>query len=246
VHRTVVQGGLPAAVCAFQGRLLVGLGRVLRLYDLGKRKLLRKCENKHIPNQITHITSVGPRVVVCDQKESFFFVKYQAGDNILSVFCDDTNPRWATTACMLDYQTVCGADKFGNIVVARLPTDASDDIAEDPTGAKAFWSRGILNGAPQKLDVLNNFYVGETVQSLHKLVLRAGGKEAIAYTTMGGSVGVLVPFLTKEEFEFFQTLEMHLRQEHPPLCGRDHLAYRSYHFPCKVRRCVAMGGGGGY
>jgi hypothetical protein len=26
--------------------VLAGVGRMLRLYDLGKRKLLRKCENK--------------------------------------------------------------------------------------------------------------------------------------------------------------------------------------------------------
>ncbi len=29
---------------------------------------------------------------------------------------------------------------------------------------------------------------------------------------------------------------MHLRQENAPLCGRDHLAYRSYYFP--VKDCV--------
>ena len=29
-----------------QGRVAVGVGRFLRIYDLGKKKLLRKCENK--------------------------------------------------------------------------------------------------------------------------------------------------------------------------------------------------------
>ena len=29
------------------------------------------------------------------------------------------------------------------------------------------------------------------------------------------------------------TLEMHMRQENPPLLGRDHMAFRSAHFPCK-------------
>jgi hypothetical protein len=36
--------------------------------------------------------------------------------------------------------------------------------------------------------------------------------------------------------DFFGHLEMHLRQEHPPLCGRDHLSFRSAYFP--VRNCV--------
>lgn len=33
--------------------------------------------------------------------------------------------------------------------------------------------------------------------------------------------------------DFFLHLEMHLRQDHPPLCGRDHLSYRSAYFPVK-------------
>ncbi len=116
-HQTPVEGGLPTALCGFQGRLLVGVGRFLRLYDLGRKKLLRKCENKHIPNTIVQIQHIGTRIIVCDQKESVFFVKYRRSDNVLSVFCDDTNPRWCTTACILDYSTVCAADKFGNITV---------------------------------------------------------------------------------------------------------------------------------
>ncbi|PIO60054.1 hypothetical protein TELCIR_18466, partial [Teladorsagia circumcincta] len=35
------------------------------------------------------------------------------------------------------------------------------------------------------------------------------------------------------EYDFFQNLEMHVRANFPPLCGRDHLAFRSYYHPCK-------------
>lgn len=45
IHKTVVED-IPYAICPFQGRVLIGVGRMLRLYDLGKKKLLRKCENK--------------------------------------------------------------------------------------------------------------------------------------------------------------------------------------------------------
>ena len=37
-----------------------------------------------------------------------------------------------------------------------------------------------------------------------------------------------------QDHDFFQHLEMHIRAELPPLCGRDHLAFRSYYFPVKV------------
>lgn len=51
LHKTSVDEA-PTALCAYQGKLLVGVGRMLRLYDLGKKKLLRKCENKVTPSDI--------------------------------------------------------------------------------------------------------------------------------------------------------------------------------------------------
>lgn len=37
---------VPLVLIPFQGRLAAGVGKALRLYDMGKRKLLRKVENK--------------------------------------------------------------------------------------------------------------------------------------------------------------------------------------------------------
>ena len=37
---------VPLALLAFQGRLAAGVGKALRIYDIGKKKLLRKVENK--------------------------------------------------------------------------------------------------------------------------------------------------------------------------------------------------------
>ena len=45
VHKTVLEE-VPYAMCAFQGKVLIGVKNLLRLYDLGKKKLLRKSENK--------------------------------------------------------------------------------------------------------------------------------------------------------------------------------------------------------
>jgi len=72
-------------------------------------------------------------------------------DNQLVLFADDVNPRFLTCGCLLDYDTVAGADKFGNVFFLRLPNDAKDDVDEDPTGVKALWDRGLLNGASQKV-----------------------------------------------------------------------------------------------
>ncbi|KAJ8941332.1 hypothetical protein NQ318_004776, partial [Aromia moschata] len=232
VHRTVVEE-VPMALCSYNGRLLAGVGKMLRLYDLGKKKLLRKCENKHIPNAIVNIQAMGKRIFVSDVQESVFMVRYKRAENQLIIFADDTHPRWITCTCILDYDTVATADKFGNIAILRLPSNVSDDVEEDPTGHKALWDRGLLNGASQKTDTISTFHVGETVTWLQKTTLIPGGSESLIYTTLSGTVGVLVPFTSHEDHDFFQHLEMHMRSENPPLCGRDHLSFRCYYFPVK-------------
>ncbi|CAN2389285.1 splicing factor 3b [Pristimantis euphronides] len=232
VHKTPVEE-VPAAIAPFQGRILIGVGKLLRIYDLGKKKLLRKCENKHIANFIVGIQTIGQRVIVSDVQESFIWVRYKRNENQLIIFADDTYPRWVTNSSLLDYETVAGADKFGNICVVRLPPNINDDVDEDPTGNKALWDRGLLNGASQKAEVIVNYHVGETVLSLQKTTLIPGGSESLVYTTLSGGIGILVPFTSHEDHDFFQHIEMHLRSEHPPICGRDHLSFRSYYFPVK-------------
>ncbi|KTG45726.1 hypothetical protein cypCar_00003649, partial [Cyprinus carpio] len=232
LHKTPVED-VPLAIAPFQGRVLVGVGKLLRIYDLGKKKLLRKCENKHVPNLVTGIHTIGQRVIVSDVQESLFWVRYRRNENQLIIFADDTYPRWVTTACLLDYDTMAAADKFGNICIVRLPPNTSDDVDEDPTGNKALWDRGLLNGASQKAEVIINYHIGETVLSLQKTTLIPGGSESLVYTTLSGGIGILVPFTSHEDHDFFQHLEMHMRSEFPPLCGRDHLSFRSYYFPVK-------------
>ena len=46
-------------------------------------------------------------------------------------------------------------------------------------------------------------------------------------------MGALLPLASRPDIDFFSHLEMHLRQEAPPLCGRDHMAYRSAYFPVR-------------
>jgi len=60
---------------------------------------------------------MGNRIVVADVQESFHFIRYKRAENQLIIFADDTNSRWITSSCLLDYDTVAGADKFGNITV---------------------------------------------------------------------------------------------------------------------------------
>lgn len=232
VHVTPVEEA-PGAMCAFHGRILISVGRLVRLYDLGKRKLLKKCENRHLPNYVVDIQATGHRIMVGDVQESCFWLRYRKNENQLVIFADDSLPRWTTAMCKLDWNTIALADKFGNVAVLRLPKDASDDVQDDPSGTKAIWSRGNLNGAAIKSDKIAVFHVGEMVTSIQKATMVSGASEALIYTTLSGSIGMLVPFSTMSDYSFFQTLEMHMRIENPPLCGRDHLSFRSQFEPCK-------------
>jgi len=182
---------------------------------------------------ITHIHTQGDRIYVSDVQESVHYVKYKKSDNQFYIFADETVPRWITSSVMLDYDTVCGADKFGNIFVSRLPAQVSDEVEADPTGSKFKIDQSFLNGAPHKLEDVVVFHVGETINTVTKASLVTGGAEALIYTTIMGTIGALIPFVSREDVDFFSHLEMHLRQENPPLCGRDHLSYRSAYFPVK-------------
>jgi len=45
---------------------------------------------------------------------------------------------------------------------------------------------------------MTNFHVGEVVTSLQKSTLIPGGSESLVYTTLSGSIGILVPFTSHE------------------------------------------------
>eukprot|EP00951_Prasinocladus_malaysianus_P048277 scaffold656609_cov90-Prasinocladus_malaysianus.AAC.1 len=66
------------------------------------------------------------------------------------IYADDILPRAVTAALNLDYDTMAGADKFGNLYLTRLPAEISSRIEDDPTGGKLVGVTGILNGAPNK------------------------------------------------------------------------------------------------
>jgi len=135
---------------------------------------------------------------------------------------------------MVDYETVAGGDKFGNIFVNRLDKSVSSQVDEDPTGAGVLAEKGFLMGASHKTKLLANYHVGDIVTSIHKVAMVAGGREILLYTGLHGTIGILVPFVSKEDIDFVTTLEQHLRGESQSLIGRDMLAYRGYYTPVKA------------
>ena len=137
-----------------------------------------------------------------------------------------------TSSCILDYDTVAGADKFGNVWVLQLPYKTNDNI-DNPVGSRLLWDQGLLNGAPTKAQILTHFHVGEMVTAMVKSSLVSGGDQAIIAATVMGGIYAFVPFRRTDDLDLFQHLELCLRQECPSLVRRDHCSYRSYFQPVK-------------
>lgn len=232
IHKTKVEEP-PMALLGFQGRLLAGVGKDLRIYDLGMRQLLRKAQAEVVQNLIVGLQTQGSRIVVSDVQESVVMVVYKFQENKLIPFVDDTIARWTSCTTMVDYETVAGGDKFGNLWLLRCPAKASEEADEEGSGAHLTHERQYLQGAPHRLTLMAHFFPQDIPMSIQKTNLVAGGKDCLLWSGLQGTLGILIPFVGREDVDFFQTLEQHMRSEDAPLAGRDHLIYRSYYVPVK-------------
>ena len=232
LHRTPVEAP-PLALAAFRGRLLVAVGASARLYDLGKRKLLRKAETRVAPALVVRVAVVGDRAFCGDALHGVSLVRYARERNALVVVAEDAAPRGVTALAALDYDTVAVADKCGGVTVLRAPADA--DAAGDAAAGGA--ARALLGeaagGGAAALAPVARYHVGDVVTALRRAALGAGGAEVVAYATVSGAVGALAPSPSRDDRDFFAHLEMHVRQERLAPTGRDHASYRSSYAPAK-------------
>ncbi|KAF5628518.1 pre-mRNA-splicing factor rse-1 [Fusarium sp. NRRL 25303] len=230
IHKTKVEEP-PLALVTYQGRLAVGIGKALRIYDLGLKQLLRKVHAEVAPQLIVSLNIHGDRIVVGDLQQGVTMVTFDHEHQKVIPFVDDTVARWTTCTSMIDYESVIGGDKFGNLWIVRCPKKASQGA--DESGNRFANGRDHLHGAPTRFDSVAHFFTQDIPTSVTKTNLVVGGEDVIVWSGLQGTIGVLIPFVTREDAEFFHKLEMHIRVEDPSLVGRDHLMYRSYYVPTK-------------
>lgn len=232
IHKTKIEE--PAlALIPFQGKLLAGVGKTLRVYDLGMRQMLRKAQAEVAPQQIVSLNTQGSRIIVGDIQQGVTYVTYKPTTNKLIPFADDTTARWTTCTTMVDYESVAGGDKFGNMFIVRCPPKASEEADEEQSGLHLMNARDYLHGTSQRLDLMCHFYTQDIPTSMAKTSLVVGGQDVLLWSGLMGTIGVFIPLISREDADFFQSLESHLRTEDAPLAGRDHLMYRSYYAPVK-------------
>lgn len=231
-HSTTVDN-LPTALAPFPhtGALAAGCGRSVRLYALGSKQLLRKCEVEAAKTSVVHIAAHGELIVAGDAHESIVVIKYFAPTKsdasalapMLVVFAEDCVPRHVTAVAFVDPQSCAVADRFGNVSVLRLApsaTSAADALADASLAEKQ---------SPTKLAEVMAFHVGQVVVALQQV--RVGdGVLALQYTTALGATGFFVP-VCDDDFEHMRLIESALRDECVPLVGREHVRFRSTFTP---------------
>jgi len=231
VHRTKVDGGIVMSMTQFQGKLLCAIGPYLRLYEMGTKQLLRKCELLAASPKSVFKTldACGDRIFAGDIHSSMKLVKYDQALNRMAVVCDDLMPRTMVASEILDYGTIAGSDKFGNFFVLRAPSDVDNETVG--TGQRALWDVGRKSG--HKFECVCHFYVGEIVTGIKRGCLIPGGTEGIIYTTISGRVGAFLPITNRDDVEFYQGIEKSVRLSAPRPCGAEPVAYRSSFVPVK-------------
>lgn len=243
VHKTILDGPVTAMI-SFEGKLLVGVKSSLRLLDLGQKQMLRKSFTEtNFLRRPTQMAYLGESIVVVgDSSESVSYFKFDVAKNQFELLCSDVMKRQVTAFKMLDFSTLIGGDKFGNIFVSRLP----DDLRTQLNNNVLLRFNDDALDASSKLQSKCEFYVEDIPTSFSKGTFVVGGKESIVYTGLRGTVGLLIPLSTKLEIELLRNLEAELRayfftefDEFDPkkhgknLLGKDQHKFRSYYNPAK-------------
>ncbi|ODQ77704.1 hypothetical protein BABINDRAFT_41141 [Babjeviella inositovora NRRL Y-12698] len=228
LHSTELEA-IPLAMAEFQGRLLVGMKDTLRVYEMGQKQLLRKTSSRLNVTQIVKLATQGMRVIVGDVRQSVTFCVYRPRENAFVAFADDTIARNTTAMTMLDYDTVIGGDKFGNVWVVRCP-ETTSRLSDDEHGLV---DTAFLAGAPHRVNALCHFHLQDVPTSFSRGAMTMGGLETVVYTGIQGLVGVLAPIATKHDVAFFTKLETAMRENFESITGREHLIFRGYYVPVK-------------
>ncbi|KAJ3910783.1 CPSF A subunit region-domain-containing protein [Lentinula edodes] len=160
------------------------------------------------------LNTQGLTIIVREMQHSVCFIAYKTPENHFLVFGDDSQSKWVNALMMVNYNAVAIGDRFDNIIVNTLITKESDQVDEDPTG--------------------EDCHIGDLVNSIYKVAMVAGGREILLYTGVHGTVGILVPFVSKEDVDFVSTLEQHLLTEQRLFGWQKSVSWRGYYMPVKA------------
>ena len=244
VHETAFDGPV-TALAAFGDRVVAGVGTHLRIYEMGKKQLLKKCSTPvEYLSRVTKIEHVnGTRFAVADAAALVSYVNYDASHNRFVPHIADTASRAVTAFASLDTRTVAAGDRFGNVFVCRVPQSVAAQMANN---VLTQFQDDFLNGPGFRFARLCDFYVGDVPTAFMRGSFVVGGTNSLIYTGIQGTVGIMVPVATQHEVQFLLLLEAALRKVYERelddddargtrlnLVGREQLKFRGYYNPVK-------------
>ena len=75
---------MPMAFHTFRNNILIGIGTLFRMYEIGKKKLLKKSENRFLiinfrnfTGGVSNIQSYNERIFVSDMADSIHIFKFK-------------------------------------------------------------------------------------------------------------------------------------------------------------------------
>lgn len=244
VHETRLDG-TPTALQAYDRRIVVCVGNQIRLYEMGKKQLLKKSTTTvEFLSRVTRIEHIENGLfVVGDSNASTCYFNFDAATNHFVPLTCDTANRSVTALASLDKRTVIAGDRFGNIFVNRVPQDVAKQMSNN---ILTQFNDGFLNGPSSRVSKLCDFYVADIPTSFHKGLFVIGGTESVIYTGLQGTVGLMLPLATIQETQLLLKFEQALRKFHDReledvakmrdrinLVGREQLKFRGYYNPVK-------------
>lgn len=218
LHITPIEDSVHTMI-SFLDTLLVPIFGKIVLYGFGKKQLLKKSISSTTPS-ITKITAVAnwnnERIAIGDNRESVTLFLFDKGEKAFRAVADDTVKRHVTTLEFLDQSTVIGGDKFGNIWTLRLDEEyerrieinfphALDRLQELP--ALKDKAPNIME-CPFKLKLMNHFYVNDIPVKIQIFEsIQMSDRPGIIYLGLQGTIGCLIPLLSKSEIGHFKKIE---------------------------------------
>ena len=146
-------------------------------------------------------------IYVSDSKEGIKVLKYNLKTGLLYTFADSLLRQQIQRFVNLDQSTLAYVDKLGNFCIQRVSKDSENDAEDDPVISRLKWEQGNYGGSLSKLQVTNNYYIGEAGTSLAVIVNEATGQESVIVSTASGSLVTFKPITSQYDINLFNTLQ---------------------------------------
>ncbi|KAL7715899.1 Pre-mRNA-splicing factor rse-1 [Entamoeba marina] len=203
------------SMCEFRGSFVAGVGNVLRLYEIGKKTILKKAEQKGFSSDIAQLHCVNDKLILTGVSDGFSFIRYIDVSHKFDVYADSL-PRWVVAVAPLDETTVLASDKFGSSFSTVLQPQ-----------------KFLYHGSSYKAVTVTHFFIGDIVTAFARCSLVPGSPPVLLYGTLTGGLGALVPLQNQRDADFYQHLELHMRVHWNNPTKRNHISFRSSILPVK-------------